>query len=472
MGRSSASCQYQLSSDRLISRVHVRACFKAASSLLEPDRIEISCLGWNGIRLHCQGQTYELGKGKTFSTEKKGDVMVDVQNVRVLVQWPKRDGKDTASTHSDSTWDAENSPRRHTVNQRQSVQLSPLRNRQRLISPVSPSPAVQATQVPPYALLQTHSSQNLVQVYEDDPSPEPPEVDPAAISQSTQHVSQVVDGDASQSSSFSSAQDFSDNDEENDPIIHSFGPFGANLLPRMESFTTGDSPATSRATKPPPSSPPLPTNSSSPHIDESNIRNHVINQLAFSRLSSTPLSSILSSLPSEAVQSSSSNAPISTTELRNILDATDCIGEVAREGKDAAGKRLESEFYYIPQLDEDEKRKEAVVNDLMKPGLRACRKQHKVRHTTLHPLVKSCRLTDHNPAILLEASQASLKRSAQCYRFGWSLVRHPSSLLLSPFALALDLHSVASVLFDGSLHRRENRSYPILYPIFLLSLLA
>ena len=58
----------------------------------------------------------------------------------------------------------------------------------------------------------------------------------------------------------------------------------------------------------------------------------------------------------------------------------DCVGEVVREGKDAAGKALESEYYYVPDKDTDEKRKEVVANDLMKPGLRACRKQHKVIH--------------------------------------------------------------------------------------------
>lgn len=64
--------------------------------------------------------------------------------------------------------------------------------------------------------------------------------------------------------------------------------------------------------------------------------------------------------------------------LKRLLDATGCIGEVEREGKDAAGKRLESEYYYIPDLDEDVKRRDAVVDGLGKPGLRACRKQHKV----------------------------------------------------------------------------------------------
>jgi hypothetical protein len=446
MGRSSASCQYQLSSDRLISRVHVRAAFVAGASLLEPDRIEIACLGWNGIRVHCQGKTYELGKGKTFSTEKKGDIMVDVQPVRVLLQWPKRNRKDSASAQSDSTWDDENSPRRHIANQGQSVQLSPLRNRQRLVSPVSPSPAVHATQVASFSFLPGQSTQNPVQVYEDVPSPDAKEVDMAAISQSTQHVSQVF-YDVSQSSEFNSAEDFSDHDEENDPIIHSFGPFGANILPRMESFTTAESPSTSRATKPPPSSPPLPNDSSSPNIDDSNIRNHVINQLAFSRLSSTPLSTLLGSLPTESVQGSSSNASITTEQLAKILRSTECIGEVAREGKDAAGKPLESEFYYIPDLDEDEKRKEAVVNNLMKPGLRACRKQHKVCSGQSRFILRSCVLIGHDSAILLETGQAPLARSKPILPGPMFLHQYPfqNFLVLSSQRWHLDLHSVASV---------------------------
>ena len=78
-----------------------------------------------------------------------------------------------------------------------------------------------------------------------------------------------------------------------------------------------------------------------------------------------------------------------------MLDATSCIGEVAREGKDAAGKPLESEYYYIAELDTDEQRRGAVVDGLKKPGLRACRKQHKVRHCilTLDPYPKWVDLT-------------------------------------------------------------------------------
>jgi regulator of nonsense transcripts 2 len=108
------------------------------------------------------------------------------------------------------------------------------------------------------------------------------------------------------------------------------------------------------------------------------IKEHIINQLAFSRLASTPLPTILSHLPREA-------GSLTKSQLRDIIDDMPCVGEVVREGKDAAGKILESEYYYMLEKDEDEKRKELVANDLRKPGLRECRKQHKVRFTRCFP---------------------------------------------------------------------------------------
>ncbi|KAH0424666.1 hypothetical protein KCU90_g8247, partial [Aureobasidium melanogenum] len=50
-------------------------------------------------------------------------------------------------------------------------------------------------------------------------------------------------------------------------------------------------------------------------------------------------------------------------------------GEIARSGKDAAGKALEDEFYYVPEMDTDEHRRAAVM--IAKPPLRSTRKQHK-----------------------------------------------------------------------------------------------
>jgi hypothetical protein len=109
------------------------------------------------------------------------------------------------------------------------------------------------------------------------------------------------------------------------------------------------------------------------------ITNHVINQLAYSRLSSTPLSTILHNLPSDAKEG------LTTASLRVAIESTACIGFITREGKDAAGKALESQYYYVPEFDTDEQRRAAVVDGLRKPSLRACRKQHKVWITIQTP---------------------------------------------------------------------------------------
>lgn len=381
MGRSSASCDYQLSSNRLISRVHVEACYKVATSRLERDRVEISCSGWNGIKIHCKGQVYEVKKGDTFSTDiRDAEIMIDVHDSRVVVEWPP---KPRLGAMSSSDEDEEESPtKRQRAMLRHSTppSPSPLQARRRLASPISPSPAVQALLPSSPPLPPTRTPAEAVEIYEDpEPANESHETSKTAeISQTTQKLSESVQHQPSpQDDPASPKEEYSDNDEENDPIIHSFGPFGANLLPRMASFTAGESPNAGVSVKSSRSSHTEPMHSDQamalPKAEsaEVDVQSHVINQLAFSRLSSTPLSTILSHLPQEA-------GVLSLNDIKRLIRATPCIGEVAREGKDAAGKPLESEFYYVPDQDEDEKRKEAVVNDLRKPGLRACRKQHKV----------------------------------------------------------------------------------------------
>ncbi|KAK2758367.1 hypothetical protein FQN54_004217 [Arachnomyces sp. PD_36] len=413
MGRSSASSHYQLSANRLISRVHVQASYKPTDNPFDRDRVEILCKGWNGIKLHCQGKTYDLAKGKTFTSDiKDADIMIDVQDARVLVQWPRAERKDSGS--SDRAWEEE-SPSRTA--RRSHRRTPPLRERQPLASPVSPSPAVQAL-IPPSSplLLPTQDTQSQVVVYEDEPSPTPKKTvtDPLNVSQTTQLASQDIDDEnipATASSPLSDAEDFSDHDEENDPIIHSFGPFGDNILSRMTSFTAGGSPAQPARAKAlgVTDSPPQPSaRKPASEADKANVENHIVNQLAFSRLSSTPLSTILSNLPSGLWRKNPTDEKgLTRDEIKTLLEAVQCIGKVTREGKDAAGKPLESEYHYIPDLDEDEKRKEAVVSGLMKPGLRNCRKQHKVRAShTLPPLLHFVNVI--STAILLAQAQINL----------------------------------------------------------------
>ncbi|EXJ77100.1 hypothetical protein A1O3_10258 [Capronia epimyces CBS 606.96] len=380
MGRSSASCDYQLSANRLISRVHVEACYKHASSSLERDRVEITCTGWNGVKIHCKGQVYEVKKGETFSSDvRDAEIMLDVHDSRVVVMWPPKPRLGAISSDEEEEEDSPSKRQRVMLRHSTPPSPSPLQTRRRPASPVSPSPAVQAIMPssPPHPL--ARAPVEPVEIYEDPVSPQKVSdvVDVLEVSQTTQALSESIQNPiVSQINVSSTTEDFSDNDEENDPIIHSFGPYGANLLPRMAAFTAGDSPnpdtsvKSSRSIHVEPLQPNQGPGLAKQPVPEIDVQGHIINQLAFSRLSSTPLSTILSHLPQEA-------GVLSSSDVKRIIRETACIGEVAREGKDAAGKALESEYYYIPDEDQDDKRKEAVVNDLRKPGLRACRKQHK-----------------------------------------------------------------------------------------------
>lgn len=440
MGRSSASCHHQLAANRMISRVHVKATFKPAPSPFDHDRVEIMCVGWNGIKLHCQGKTYDLAKGKTFTSDiKDADIMIDVHDARVLVQWPREGKKDYASTDSEQTVE-ETTPRRN-AKPRRSLHDSPSAERQRLVSPVSPSPAVQSLVPPSSPLFTPTRARNAVVVYEDEASPvRRNNNNISASEEETQRIqlpSQLAD-DGLQSSQSSDLSDLSkhdelsDNDEENDPVVHSFGPFGENILPRMASFRADDSPV--RSARPSrqqlPAQPLQPSqtvrqpsqadqkavaddekepeaNKFDPNDEcHTRIQNHAINQLAFSRLSSTPFSTIVSNLPPSHWKREDTSKPGPTRDdILQVIESTGCVGKVAREGKDAAGKPLESEYYYIPDFDDDAMRREAVVHDLRKPGLRNCRKQHKVCFDIIGGWRFDDMLTKLATAILLAQAQ-------------------------------------------------------------------
>lgn len=403
MGRSTHSSHYQLTANRHVSRVHVKARYIPAASPLELNRIEIICNGWNGLKLHCQGKTWDLAKGDTFTSEtENAELMIDVQGARVMLQWPKKDRHESAGNLSDSSWD--DSPRsRPRANGPGSELLasSPLRRHTRIRSPESPTPVGRSSSSLDALLANTEASEP-VQIYED------PSGDEEELPQQT-HDPEVSFAQTEITNAYSSDlsdPEDEDPDEENDPIIHSFGPFGANISSRLAAITA-DSPkqplqvASTSSMAKASEEPESPIN---PDVDQTAVANHVVNQLAFSRLSSTPLTAILNNLPTEEKKDLSKN------DLRRIIEATTCIGVIARTGKDAAGKPLESEYYYIAEHDTDESRRVAVTDGLRKPSLRACRKQHKVICPLYlpcsHPGVVRTDIPLPLPkAILLEATQ-------------------------------------------------------------------
>lgn len=402
-GRSSNSSQYQLSANRLISRIHVKASYHTFDDEHEHGQVRIECVGWNGLKVHCLGMAHMLGKGDIFLSDKpQAEIMLDVQDARMLLRWPAQTRKGSLSGGSDATLEDPQSPERTRTPTQDDYGSSPPQLQAHLHSPVSPSPSrlagISASST--FLGLPSINVQPAVQVYEDSTNLTNPTKSGSAKPDASPTQ---PPGQALSSSSLSSLEDVSDRDEENDPIVHSFGPFGDNLLPRMASFQavsperrrdTGLAPGSPKQTQPRPMANPRRRESSKHASNLSPIRNHVINQLAFSRLHSLPLSTILNNLPptlkdgkmsyanveqqSEAGSSYLSTHVFVNADLKQLLYDTPCVGEIVREGKDAAGKALEDEFYYLPELDDDQMRKSAVENSLGKPGLRAVRKQHKV----------------------------------------------------------------------------------------------
>jgi hypothetical protein len=419
LGRSSNSCQYQLPYNRLISRVHVSVLYESTGENGGAGQLKIQCLGWNGCKVHLLGRVYELQKGDEYATTQPvPEIILDVQDTRVILAWPSDVSLRLGSIHSDSTW-AEQSPVRRLINAPGDTFASspPIMARH---SPVSPTSARQLSRVL-FGSGSVLREPGAVHIYEDPASDNASESANIEGDENEPPAEQIRFADVSHTSA---EDDFSDNEnEENDPIVHSFGPFGSNLLSRLTSFahtspqtkrrktSEGESLSPSRQSQhsPKPGSFSLPEQSpagdGAPSFKipspspkrrklprESPIKNHVINQLAFSRVHAIPASAILRTLPADlksvaAITTSPSgsprkqaadSAPLSAQELRDIIQSIPCIGEISRSGKDAAGKKLENEFYYVPDRDENQMRRDAVVNGMGGTGLRSVRKNHKV----------------------------------------------------------------------------------------------
>ena len=238
MGRSSNSSDFQLSSNRHISRIHVRAVYHAPNSSHPFGKVEVECLGWNGAKVHCAGEIVELAKDECFVSDRPlAQILVDVQNTRVMLAWPKDESREPPSVESRSPW-AEVSPsKRRAISAPQIASSPPVLLPPRPQSPVSPTPALNFTST--FASTFRTDASEEVKVYGDhdseedaphDPTPEPDVVEPASQSTPTCAAESFSKSFATES------EEFSEHDEENDPIVHSFGPYGENILSKFESF--------------------------------------------------------------------------------------------------------------------------------------------------------------------------------------------------------------------------------------------
>jgi hypothetical protein len=429
MGRSSNSSDYQLPGNRHVSRVHVRASYTTPDSSCPAGKVEVECLGWNGATVHCRGQVVDLAKGECFTSDKpQAQIMVDVQSTRVMLTWPK-EALEPASSHSKSSWLESPLKRRRSDDAVELASSPPAMLPSRQYTPASPTPNNASNSFD--ATFHEDISKSPVRVYEDQSSDEDAahEYDtPVPMDDPDQTIVSMTSEATPKASRSQSAEneELSEHDEENDPIVHSFGPFGDNLLSKFESFKPA-SPERARkplgaATKSPVKTipnftPPAPKQAPAPQMDLGPVTNHVINQLAYSRIHSIPLSTIHSNLPADmrGAKSKKASEPdqqiLSTSMLKTIIDGILCVGEIQRKGKDAAGKLLESEFYYMPEKDTDDMRRDTVTQSLGKTSMRAARKQHKVCFI-LTPGHHAVLLTDSSPSNTTGRNHAPRKRNS------------------------------------------------------------
>ncbi|KAI1006075.1 hypothetical protein K3495_g2153 [Podosphaera aphanis] len=371
-GRSSLSSNYQISANRLISRVHAEAHFIAATAPLEPNKIKIRCTGWNGLKIHSSAQTWELKKGDTFTSETEyAEIVLDVQEVRILIAWPTSERCDSWS-YPIASESLPCASRYFTFSEDGDfIHSIPRRYNEMIKSPVSPSP----DHVPKkHMICALDENLPIIQIHEGEP------LAPIEFTEEYSNLNNQVTTPLILSSTESNNLniDESDNsDEENNPAVNSRG-LSTPLIDTSISQNLSESRKASSLLSNLIESP---NNTSKTFISDHNsqILNHVIDQLAFSLKSSTPISDLYENLPAALKQEEGGvlqgNA-FNLDDLRRLLFTSDCIGEISREGKDAAGKPLESQYYYIAEQDTEEERRNVVLN-LRRPSLRNCRKQHK-----------------------------------------------------------------------------------------------
>ncbi|RPA74471.1 hypothetical protein BJ508DRAFT_312843 [Ascobolus immersus RN42] len=380
LGRSSLSSDYQLSSNRLISRVHVR--IKYHPDPFNP-RLEIVCEGWNGITIHCAGQKWEMKKGDEFFSGEEGvEVLVDVVGCRVRVGWPgvppdgvgHGSGRKGASSVASSPapprralWDeGRTSPAREqevspTESQPRTKETSPVPESEDGIKIFEDS---QRVDVPTSPVSEEETQQVAKEEGEEEDEPELPTVKSEAPEETAVERRNVKD--VSDSSDLDSLSSSLFNEQENRDAVPPLKSMGVstNYSDALHSFAVAPtSPPRIPAFEPPRQKRRSRVPSSEASYEEpeeapltpdqrSQILNNLTNRLAFSRASSMPLSSLFSALPSTLHPEG-----FTKERLQDLLESCAWIGKIKREGKDARGKRLEDMFFYEAELDEDEGRR-------------------------------------------------------------------------------------------------------------------
>lgn len=420
IGRSSQSCTYALSSrNKLVSRIHVSISFKCGKH--RNQKLAFKCLGWNGCTVivpavaggSVGGQTdYFVPKGEELEVDYVHGITVDVRGERVLVE-----------TIDDLNEEGEETDEEMFV---RAGSMSKLDVRTDVIDKECAVEEEQLAQTKAARVILPPSSPPMMpSVHEVDIEAEGA-LDPSHRLQINDHDLQPLHLDETKSC----AKTIDSKKESADVLVATIFDEGKENVPPSQSSESQKVEVVQPQSQPhtpsrkrnasealldmtPAQSPAKKTLlnnefelqhqqqqnntieaiAASQHNGDPNdqILHLICNHLAFSRLNSTPLSLLKKSIPK---LSDVTLAELESTLLLPVVPTTPgasavaiatsresavpCVGVIERCGKDAAGKPLEREFYYIPEHDDDEDRR-LMVEQLKggRSGLRACRKTHK-----------------------------------------------------------------------------------------------
>ncbi|KAG5438447.1 hypothetical protein PCANB_002936 [Pneumocystis canis] len=315
IGRSSQSCTLSISrNNRFISRIHAKFEYH-----MENKAIYITCLGWNGMLLYVQteNEPRKLKKNQISVVEWKpdiGPIIVEIAGSRSQILWPMSLEIPTDNeTDTDETY----------------------------------SICINDENIPPSSQKICHH----LELHRDKSE---------RIPLKELFYEDIENTRIFDSSVFSSSNDSLQSaslDNNDIPINDNSGTY-SNFLSTNKIDVFPDNPQ-----------------SLSSNIDNSNSKDDFINPdlldsvltiLAFSPLSAVPSSTLTHLFP---------NTFLREDIEKWLRNAGQFIAEIKREGKDASGKPLENEWYYVPEKDDNEERR-SKLQPFIKP-IRQSRKTHK-----------------------------------------------------------------------------------------------
>ena len=334
IGRSSLLSDLVLpSSNKLISRVHAKIRYSS-----NDDAFEVSCPGFNGLRLSIAGQSMSLCRESSvmITLDSLHDLEIDIMGARIVA---------VVSKQVDGATLLPSSP---VLSQGTEIHaLSPLPSPLGVLTPGSTP--VKDTDVLKPRKLNFGEFERIVKKRKLLPGKEniPPGHN-AEIKQSTESMQHSLMPFTSSPTPCPAQITGSESTQESthtDPVI----PERTDTEPAYQD-------STAVSTEPGPVS-------NTDQIDPEFI-DMILTSLASSTISPSPLSHLSPFFPSSS----------SPSEIESFLRSIPCISEVSRVGKDAAGQALRSTWFYEPTLDADRVRR-MRLGALMKP-VRKTRKQH------------------------------------------------------------------------------------------------